>query len=143
MTVIGAAFGSQQIDICSHDKDGKFYGDFSSCRNYIACVNGNSVFGTCPDGLLFNTTESMCNYASQVKCQECPRAGIEYFPMQKSCSRYIRCIAGAAEHFECPAGFFFDKTTSSCNYKDKVDCEESICQYSGEYIVPSHESCTE
>lgn len=136
-----AAGAGTKFDICSNHPTGSFFKDFSDCKGYIACVDGHSVYGTCPDHLLFNGTTSACDYSDQVECNSCPRTGVTTFPLKGSCRKYVRCISGQAEYLECPSNLFYDKSVDSCNLQANVDCTEQICDGHGSYLTASKEDC--
>lgn len=131
----------QRIDICVNQSDGTFLKDHTDCKRYIACVGGRSLYGSCPDQLLFNSTRSACDYSNRVQCSSCPRTGTKTFALEGSCRRYVRCISGSAEYLECPNDLFYDQTREACNLQADVDCTEKICQANGDYLVASKEDC--
>lgn len=131
-----------KFDICATESDGRFFRDFTDCKRYVACVNGVSMFGACPDQYLFNANTSSCDYTHNVQCNSCPRTGMKTLPVEGSCRRYVRCISGVAEYMECPSDLFYDQSTGSCNLQSRVDCTERICLGSGQYTVASQEDCS-
>lgn len=130
-----------RIDICAEQPDATFFKDFSDCKRYIACVGGRSMFGSCPDQLLFNSTRSTCDYSQQVHCNSCPRTGSKTIAMEGSCRRYVRCSGGTADYLECPNDLFYDPKRESCNLQSEVECTERTCQKSGSYMVANKEDC--
>lgn len=141
LAIISATSGVQ-FDICNDQPTGHFFKDYSDCKGYIACVNNHSVFGSCPDKLLFNSTTRACDYSDLVECQSCPRDGVTTFPMSGSCRKYVRCVQGRAEYLECPSNLFYDQSRDSCNVQANVDCVEEICDAFGTYLTASKEDCT-
>lgn len=139
--LIGCVYSSAKIDICHNQEDSTFLKDYSDCKGYIACVNGHSMYGSCPDKLLFNSTTSTCDFSENVQCSSCPRAGVSTFKIEGSCRKYVRCIGGKAEYMECPSNLYYDKTQDGCNLQSQVDCDESICEPRGVYLTASREDC--
>lgn len=131
-----------KYDICSDKGTGRFYRDYTDCKSYVACVNGVSMFGSCPGQFLFNANSSTCDYPQNVECHTCPRSGMKTFPIAGSCRQYVRCLAGQAEYLECPGDLYYDKSTDTCNFQSEVDCTESLCLVSGQYNVTSKEDCS-
>lgn len=138
-TLFGCAFG-QFYDICQDKPFGAFIKDFTSCKSYIACAEKYSIYGDCPDGLMFDEEKGMCDYADTVKCNVCPPVGLQSFSIKGSCDKFVRCVNGVGNYMKCSAGLFFDQKLGSCNVRHEVDCEQDICE-SGEKFVPSHEDC--
>lgn len=139
--VAAAVAAAAKFDICATHANGKFFRDHTDCKRYIACVNGVSMFGSCPDQFLFNGNTSSCDYSHAVHCNSCPRSGLKTFGVDGSCRQYVRCISGHAEYLECPGDLYYDHSTGTCNLQSQVDCTERLCAGTGVYNMPSNEDC--
>lgn len=120
MSVISLACA---YEICKPKESGTFYRDYSSCKGYIACVDGKSYPGICPGEFLFNAAKSACDFPRNVKCDlKCPGFQNSAFALPNSCTKYISCTRGQAEYMECLPGTLFDTSLKRCNLMQNVYC---------------------
>lgn len=135
----GSVFG-YHYDICQDRQYGTFLKDYTSCKSYIACADKYSIYGDCPEDLLFNEANGMCDYSENVKCNVCSPTGVKTYGVEGSCDTFVRCMNGVGQYLKCSQGLYFDKHIGSCNIKEQVDCVQKICAHGNGY-VESHESC--
>lgn len=66
----------------------------------------------------------MCDYQENVACLTCPKTIPSYFnyPIDNSCSQFLRCINGNGSLLECPDQLHFDSSKGECNFPDQVNC---------------------
>lgn len=65
-------------------------------------------------------------YASEFRC---PEAGIEFFPHEVSCSKYILCYGGLAIERSCAPDLHWSATDEWCTTKAQAECtlEAPLC----------------
>lgn len=120
---LGAVSLACAYEICKPGESGAFYRDYSSCKGYIACVDGKSYPGSCPGEFLFNANKSACDFPRNVNCDlKCPVSGNTAFSLPRSCTKYISCSRGKAQYMECLPGTLFDAKTNTCNLLQNVKC---------------------
>jgi len=119
---------------------------YGNCNSYIECVNGKAYPKNCPEGLMFNNKEAVCDYPDKVPdCTTsqqfgftCPRlTEADYslfvdharFPAQSSCSpEFYICLkptyetenAANARKLNCELGELFNPSTLKCEKAEHV-----------------------
>ncbi|MPC61710.1 Peritrophin-1 [Portunus trituberculatus] len=112
--------------------DDGYYGDHTQCDKYYDCYRGTMTEKLCPDGLVFDHSQSpkveQCNYPFVVECGEgtvlqpaqptgveCPRLN-GYFEHEdpSNCGHYYECTGGIPVLRTCADGLVFDEFTGTC-----------------------------
>ncbi|EFA10488.1 chitinase 10 isoform X1 [Tribolium castaneum] len=130
---------SQLID----DKcdSGQYY-PHESCSSFYVCVNGHLVPQNCAPGLHYNPEEHMCDWKYKVKCvgrkqlaqkyqlpkmggpqpySACSENAFAAYP--GDCTRYLHCLWGKYEVFNCAPGLHWDNNKNICDWPEKATCD--------------------
>jgi len=135
-------------DVCL-EPNGKFR-DPEQCDLFYICRNGVATVEYCPEGLLFddsNTNHEKCVYPHQVDCgvreyvqetnfdeidAQCLKAN-GLFNFNKNgeeinvCNKYIQCDNGRAFELPCAGGLLFDVTQGTCVRSEERQEGARIC----------------
>ncbi|XP_076626723.1 uncharacterized protein LOC143344495 [Colletes latitarsis] len=109
-----------------------------SCVNYLNCWDGVVIEQSCPDGLLFNAVNLVCDYDYNVNCggrplptpkpslptgsKLCPESNGRY-RSATNCSEFYVCVFGRPVKFGCPRGLVYNDLLGVCDYQYNVDCK--------------------
>lgn len=118
-----------------------------NCTSFFECVEGNKYTFTCPAGLHFNPSLSICDYPTNAGCQapasghfgakdenentgkppivndpDCQVEGVYFLVDKENCSIYYECVDGNKFEFICPAGLYFNLEKETCDFPKNVDC---------------------
>ncbi|XP_058838640.1 protein obstructor-E-like [Topomyia yanbarensis] len=111
-----------------------FVPDLRDCARYYICFNRTATGDSqrCAGDLLFNPETRMCDLPENVECDhivlppigECPPTGMQYIPVEDSCTSYYVCVNGDQRGpVECADGLIFDILTRSC----RIPSDETQC----------------
>ena len=96
--------------------DGQYYPSPSSCQSFLVCVNSILIEQKCAPGLAWNQEQSICDWAHLVNCNGRTRTTPgdtcndgSYAPYSADCSRYLFCIWGKYEEFNCATGLHWNQ----------------------------------
>lgn len=115
--------------VCHNVADDTMVANPESCRHYYFCDDGKPTEGECLEGYAFDEEKQMCSPADEVECILCPETGVQMLADPMNCNYFYSCIAGMRRKFECPDGMRFDRITSKCILRHKVQCDvTNICR---------------
>ena len=92
------------------------------CTSYYTCTNGVLAIATCASGLVFDSTNKVCNVPSNVygtcgnaTASSCPTVdNTPVFTPVLDCTKFYRCFSGVANAIGCQAGLVFDSVNKIC-----------------------------
>ena len=91
-----------------------------NCNMYFQCANGHRYPDqSCPEGLLFNSDESVCDWPENVDC------GCEdgIHAHETRCDAFYQCANGHRyPDQECPEGLMYNSEKAYCDWPENVDC---------------------
>ncbi|XP_045770244.1 peritrophin-1-like [Maniola jurtina] len=121
------------------------------CNKFYKCSNGERIEFKCPDKLMFNMNENVCDWPNQVQCENrvstnapdttnpitesgdadpatiCARTGSDGLLVpHEYCNRLYMCALGVPIEIECPDPLLFNTESQLCDYESKVDCGERL-----------------
>lgn len=123
----------------------------SDCTKFYKCDWGVRVLQSCPPGLHFNPTLSVCDWPSEAGCSgggggggdggvtppvsgtgppgvADPRCNdnneglVVHLPHENDCTKFYKCDWGVAVLFACPANLHFNPTLSVCDWPSEAGC---------------------
>ncbi|XP_041349174.1 SCO-spondin-like [Gigantopelta aegis] len=83
----------------------------SNNRKFYQCTNGRALLHTCPDGTVWNQSESSCAHVTQ--SNGCP-APNGFFAHPTDCRKYIQCSNNNRYVMSCPTTTKWNSDTTSC-----------------------------
>lgn len=114
---------STEIGPCHNRPDG-FARDVTDCRNYFICQNNRATRDRCPNNLLFDAENEICNWPEEVKCFQCPAHRLySMLPAPRTCNQFYRCWQGRATIHSCPNGLVFNPNNLRCGFLEGSGCE--------------------
>ncbi|XP_058064956.1 uncharacterized protein LOC131214637, partial [Anopheles bellator] len=125
--LVGSGQVQAQATLCATAPQYSFVPHETDCWRYYTCVGGQGFLQECPIPFIFVAATQMCDFGDRNACVVCPATGVQNFPVEGSCTRFVQCIEGTEFQRECPAGTQFDKTVSQCNLASVVGCTELDC----------------
>lgn len=156
LALISYARGQGQADFKCPQKNG-FYPDPIQCDLYYHCLNGELEEKLCPDGLLFDDTNSnkeRCDTSLNIECSDrtelqdahpttgCPRAnGFYRHPDPTACDKFVNCIDGVPNEMPCPPGLIYDDEGSTCSWA--AEAKRKDCTHSRRDLLDDGFSCPE
>ncbi|XP_030571035.1 peritrophin-44 isoform X2 [Drosophila novamexicana] len=134
-----------QDTLCRFMPNNIFVGDPTNCNQYLQCINGYGVSGTCPTGFpYYNAVNNVCqktntctgNNNGGVTTSTPPVTNIactDAKPFTKdgaTCYGYLYCADGAEESVwgSCPFGLEFDEDAQACISPAATVCAFDRCQ---------------
>ncbi|XP_035787625.1 probable chitinase 10 [Anopheles albimanus] len=140
------------MQICKGKADESMVVNPLSCDQFLRCVNEMPAgTGRCPDGMLFDAAEAICNFADQVECgsvplppeyttttlapttteqpvsSACPAEDNPliptYLPVLDDCSSYILCYHGKPLTMKCPADLEWNAAIKMCDTAANAKCQ--------------------
>ncbi|XP_060524847.1 peritrophin-44-like isoform X2 [Cylas formicarius] len=139
---------AHNVDCESHDKTKleqhcpSEFGTFrskSNCSNYYICAYHKIVARyECPEGFHFSDILGVCDYASRVDCSQnsnvnkkigianenCPITNGAYRDSQNCASYYVCSLGKIVANYLCPPGFNFNNDRGTCDYAERVNCNQ-------------------
>ncbi|XP_076065886.1 obstructor-A [Oratosquilla oratoria] len=136
--------------------DDGYYMDPVQCDKYYDCYRGTSVEKLCPDGLVFDNSQSprvgQCTYPFLVECPPnytlqpaqptaaCPRQnGIFQHEDIHNCRSYYECANGIDTEYACPSGLVFDEYSGTCVWERsglRAECHQTRVTLSDGFKCP-------
>ncbi|XP_037940293.1 peritrophin-48-like [Teleopsis dalmanni] len=141
-----AAINAQEeaINICEKVADFIFLANMNDCSSYYICVNETPIAQKCDNNLYFDGKAQSCTHSS-TNCINCLASTLSYYPLYKTCDKYIMCFAGQPILRKCYDNLQFSETDLNCNLASKVDCVENNCPVQNDIptvvYVPSYADC--
>jgi hypothetical protein len=131
--------------IICQEKNG-FFKDIDQCDLYYECKDNKAEAKLCPDGLLFDDTNSnleKCDYPFNVNCgrreyvqepengtdPKCYRAN-GFFNHENSsiCNRFYNCVNGVPYELPCAATLVFDEARGTCVGEKQATKFARVCE---------------
>lgn len=125
------------LSICQGREDGQFVHPFF-CYQFIQCLGGQTIIGTCPAGQIFVPSLGRCAAGDASTCEAedsgppggevtddlCTRTGIYNVahPNLDLCWMYVRCVFRVAFEMECPIFHVFSPVFAICVPGDRNNC---------------------
>ncbi|XP_055531885.1 uncharacterized protein LOC129722461 [Wyeomyia smithii] len=123
----------------------------SRCQLYISCYAEQVTIESCPDGHIFDSTESRCIPGNTETCDNLDDYCIDLpdgiIPHPNRCDLFMRCSDGVTSVHSCPWGEILRPDMEFCVPGDRDTCEvtpiEKMCAgREGPTIYPHPEDCT-
>ncbi|XP_037819116.1 peritrophin-44-like [Lucilia sericata] len=144
--------------LCKSLPDGLFFADKQDCTKYSLCKNGELQTYSCNSSHAWDYIQGACVSIDNVVClpsAKKPEPELKVCvntvgPISDgiSCSGYYFCKKMSndthdrkPEHFNCPAGTFFDQQTNSCRDRLNVKCTLNRCEGMGNKYVNMAGDC--
>ncbi|CRK97663.1 CLUMA_CG011048, isoform A [Clunio marinus] len=143
LTIKTLAQSENPCDVLPPPGDG-LVNDPSSCPAYFSCVRFTPFSLECPSPFYFDPTRGVCDFPSEVDCNNCPASGILAVADPDSCRRWSLCVNGVVLPQECAPGTYFDPDAGKCNLAENVACTSaSSCSSldGGTGLVPDIRDC--
>lgn len=100
-----------------------------SCNEYNYCFAGQHRLQTCAEGLLFDSSISLCSLEENVECTRdlCPITNdidnIVTYPSEVSCEQYYKCYDNNRELQFCASGTHWNQENQRCERPEDANCE--------------------
>lgn len=146
---------------CSTAEPNGFFPDLEQCDLYYECVDGVATPTLCPDGLMFDDTNSIdakCDYPFNVKCgdreyvqepeegidKRCYRAnGFFNHEAEDECNKFYNCVNGVAYELPCATSLVFDEAEGTCVRPEQASEFAKVCPEKLEKPAVAGFSCPE
>ena len=100
-----------------------------NCYEFKRCQEGVLSILTCPDNLVWDDVNDVCNYpylvtgpcSNLTALNQCD-SSIDFKTAPGNCSQYTRCINGEVIVLDCQTGLYWDELLQYCNFKESVVC---------------------
>ncbi|KAH8315283.1 hypothetical protein KR074_003176, partial [Drosophila pseudoananassae] len=133
------------VTVCQGEPEGKLFPVEGKCNMFYKCNYNCAVEQYCPNNLIYDSTNEICNYPQNVECKweytppSGPTAGPSgtacesngrclgqlegtYLNSTTSCNGYVVCQCECEVEMSCPVGLYWDQTKKTCNYERNVTC---------------------
>ncbi|XP_067009646.2 protein obstructor-E [Anabrus simplex] len=108
------------------------------CGMYYRCDDYVATVLSCIKGLHFNARTLVCDWPESAHCElECPKLS-GYYPIQATCSSYLKCDHGRPKLVTCADGEHFNYETKRCGTPENANCQPSCINGDGMFPVPGH-----
>ncbi|XP_030372029.1 peritrophin-48 [Scaptodrosophila lebanonensis] len=146
----------ETINLCSIIPNDVFFGNPTSCSNWLYCDQGTLKNGTCPKGFVFNVATGTCDYAVDTTCSQVTNAAglIDYAGFNcktagdmiaaSACNQYYTCSSSKVYVLNtCASGLYFDTVSQKCITRASAQNNCDRCLGSTSQFVNSYGSnCT-
>ncbi|CAH2235940.1 jg24485 [Pararge aegeria aegeria] len=116
------------------------------CNKFYKCSNGEPYEFKCPETLMFNLNESVCDWPNQVDCGNrklvtptpetnddddavsvCAREGSDgLLVAHEYCNHLYMCARGLPVDITCPEPLLFNTDSKLCDWESQVDCGDRL-----------------
>ncbi|XP_053679175.1 multiple epidermal growth factor-like domains protein 6 [Anopheles nili] len=128
--------------------------DPTLCHVYISCTFEQPIVYQCADGLVFDPLSLRCIPGDRDQCEEriepdwqqiCQGVSYAFHPHPYTCWKFVFCIFGEANKFECPAAEIWSRQHDACMLGDRDTCEvldvANSCQGQPDGVLPHPTDC--
>ncbi|XP_045475619.1 probable chitinase 10 [Harmonia axyridis] len=125
--------------------NGQYY-PHESCNSFYVCDNNQLVVQSCAPGLNWNMDSQMCDWPFKVKCANRKKyaqpftnlenlmnkispdpystcAGNSFAPLKGDCNKYMHCLWGKYEIYDCAPGLHWNNDKQLCDWPDNANCQ--------------------
>nr|XP_022917656.1 probable chitinase 10 isoform X3 [Onthophagus taurus] len=129
---------NNELDQCV---DGQYY-PHKECHKFFVCVNNRPVTQLCGPGLVWNVEHNRCDWKHSTSCGEREAywssnqqlihrdeqkpytscSGGAFAAYAGDCTKYLICLWGKFEEFQCAEGLYWNDDKKVCDWPDKARC---------------------
>ncbi|XP_055531884.1 uncharacterized protein LOC129722460 [Wyeomyia smithii] len=132
--VPGSSFGCENFIEQCVGEIGRIlpFPDGVQCRLFLACSNGVTSVGNCPEGQILVDDGQLCTAGEEASCEVneenidfCSGLDDGLYEHPLLCYLYVECTGGVSQVSTCAGNEIFSPDDSECREGDRVNCSVS------------------